>query len=359
MSLPSQTETHDSSGPSNRTSMNGVLQDISSRESIQSHEGSISNFSVHSTTDAIHKDLFDLSGQGGTFLPHYFSDSSSGQDPSISDYKSLHSFEKPTFGFRNQSLSTISTIREPESNRSSTATSTPSLLSLEDEAESTEISVPSAPQSSRAIAGLIAAMEISTNNTPPVTPIGTTSRSSQGMVTLEPTPSAAEVHTATRVRALRSFGPAKVNELAFEKGDIIKVVNRGYKDWWGQLGGRTGIFQVNYVVRLRTNLYLWLCQCLHSGGIQEPLPEPTHAELAAEALQEAAVFSQTAHVDRLFTMLSTLDPARDNLVDNEEIQELHRSYMFFRPKIVKLIDEYSQKLGMLSCPYVNMRFLRN
>jgi hypothetical protein len=196
---------------------------------------------------------------------NYFSDSSSGQDPSISDYKYLHSFEKPTFGFRNQSLSTISTIREPESNRSSTATSTPSLLSLEDEAESTEFSVGSAPQSSRAIAGLIAAMEISTNDTPSVTPVNLfprkadymgTTRSSQGMVTLGQTPSTAEVHAATRVRALRSFEPTESNELAFEKGDIIKVVNQGYKDWWGQLGGRTGIFPVNYVVRLRTNLYL-------------------------------------------------------------------------------------------------------
>ena len=98
---------------------------------------------------------------------------------------------------------------------------------------------------------------------------------------------------------------------------------------------------------------------LYSGGIQEPLPEPTLAELAAEALQEAAVFSQMANVDRLLTMLSTLDPAKDNLVDNGEIQELHRSYMSFRPKIIKLIDEYNQKLGILSSPYVNMLSLRN
>ena len=100
-------------------------------------------------------------------------------------------------------------------------------------------------------------------------------------------------------------------------------------------------------------------QCSYSGGIQEPFPEPTLAELAAEALQEAAVFSQMANVDRLLTMLSTLDPAKDNLVDNEEIQELHRSYMSFRPKIIKLIDEYNQKLGILSSPYVNMLSLRN
>lgn len=60
-----------------------------------------------------------------------------------------------------------------------------------------------------------------------------------------------EVYGVTRVRALHTFEPTEPNELAFDKGDIIKVVNREYKDWWrGQLRGRTGIFPVNYVVRL-------------------------------------------------------------------------------------------------------------
>ncbi|KAI0831861.1 hypothetical protein BC628DRAFT_1350247 [Trametes gibbosa] len=127
----------------------------------------------------------------------------------------------------------------------------------------------------------------------------------------------------TRVRALHTFEPTEPGELAFEKGEIIKVVDRNYKDWWrGQLKGRTGIFPVNYV---------------------EPLPEPTAAEIAREAEQEAAVFSQAANVDKLLTMLRTMDPARDNLADNEEIQELYRSCMSLRPKIVKLIDKYSQK----------------
>lgn len=54
----------------------------------------------------------------------------------------------------------------------------------------------------------------------------------------------------TRVRALHTFEPTEPGELAFDKGDVIKVVDRGYKDWWrGQLKGRTGIFPVNYVVR--------------------------------------------------------------------------------------------------------------
>lgn len=63
---------------------------------------------------------------------------------------------------------------------------------------------------------------------------------------LAPAPS---LETTSRVRALHSFEPADSGELAFEKGDIIKVVDRTHKDWWrGQLKGRTGIFPVNYVV---------------------------------------------------------------------------------------------------------------
>ncbi|EGN95065.1 hypothetical protein SERLA73DRAFT_162655 [Serpula lacrymans var. lacrymans S7.3] len=135
--------------------------------------------------------------------------------------------------------------------------------------------------------------------------------------------SASSIPIITRVRAMHTFEPTEPGELAFEKGDVIKVVDRGYKDWWrGQLKGRTGIFPVNYV---------------------EHLPEPTAVELAKEAEQEAAVFAQTANIDRLLTLLRSLDPAKDNLADNEEIQELYRSSMSLRPKIVKLIDKYSQK----------------
>ncbi|KIK20819.1 hypothetical protein PISMIDRAFT_682021 [Pisolithus microcarpus 441] len=90
----------------------------------------------------------------------------------------------------------------------------------------------------------------------------------------------------------------------------------------GYLRGRTGIFPVNYV---------------------EPLPEPSAAELAREAEQEAAIFAQAANVDRLLTLLRDLDSSGERLADNEEIQELYRSCMTLRPKIVKLIDKYSQK----------------
>ncbi|KAH9839976.1 uncharacterized protein C8Q71DRAFT_703083 [Rhodofomes roseus] len=151
-----------------------------------------------------------------------------------------------------------------------------------------------------------------------------TTVSSSTMSSAPPSASGQEnISVVTRVRALHTFEPTEAGELAFEKGDIIKVVDRGYKDWWrGQLKGRTGIFPVNYV---------------------EPLPEPTAVELAREAEQEATVFAQAANVDRLLTLLRGMDPAKDNLADNEEIQELYRNCMTLRPRIVKLIDKYSQK----------------
>ncbi|KAM6496502.1 hypothetical protein JOM56_006975 [Amanita muscaria] len=140
----------------------------------------------------------------------------------------------------------------------------------------------------------------------------------------------------TRVRALHTFEPTEPGELPFEKGDIIRVVDRGYKDWWrGQLKGRTGIFPVNYV---------------------EPMPEPTAADMARETEQEAAVFSQAVNVEKLLSMLRNFDPQADNLADNEEIQELYRSCMALRPKIVKLIDKYSQKRADLVS--MNETFIR-
>ena len=97
------------------------------------------------------------------------------------------------------------------------------------------------------------------------------------------------------------------------------------------------------------------------------MPEPTASELAKEAEREAAVFAQAVNVEKLLNMLRAMDPAKDNLADNEEIQvgfhnmtifnqlmimfiqqELYRSSMALRPKIVKLIDKYSQKRGLLS-----------
>ncbi|KLO19130.1 hypothetical protein SCHPADRAFT_899227 [Schizopora paradoxa] len=135
--------------------------------------------------------------------------------------------------------------------------------------------------------------------------------------------SSLSLKTASRVRALYPFEGSEKGELSFQKGDIIKVVDQNYTEWWrGQLKGRTGIFPVNYV---------------------ELLPDPTSEDIAKEAEQEAVVFAQAANVDKLLSMLRGMDPAKDNLADNEEIQELYNISMSLRPRVVKLIDKYSQK----------------
>jgi signal transducing adaptor molecule len=79
-----------------------------------------------------------------------------------------------------------------------------------------------------------------------------------------PTPSATEAYTVTHVRALHSFGPTEPNELAFEKGDIVKVVNREYGE--GRLGAAQEFFRsiLSYVM---TNLQPYLQHTYAFGGV--------------------------------------------------------------------------------------------
>jgi hypothetical protein len=143
MSFFSRKVTYSSYAPSGRTSINGVLHHRSSKAtSIQSHQESISNSSIHTVTAAIHR---DHSGRGS--LPSVSNDPS--ESSSISDHKSFQHLQKTTFDLQNQSLSTLSTTREPESNGGFTTISTQrqefrslSLSSLEDE---NETSPPSSP----------------------------------------------------------------------------------------------------------------------------------------------------------------------------------------------------------------------
>jgi signal transducing adaptor molecule len=50
------------------------------------------------------------------------------------------------------------------------------------------------------------------------------------------------------------------------------------------------------------------------------MPEHLATELAKEAEQEAAVFSQATNVERFIYMLRAFDPTKGNLADDEEIQ---------------------------------------
>ncbi|EPQ28488.1 uncharacterized protein PFL1_03791 [Pseudozyma flocculosa PF-1] len=141
---------------------------------------------------------------------------------------------------------------------------------------------------------------------------------------------------ASRVRALYDFSPTEPGELAFSKGDVIRVLDSVYEHWWrGEVRGEAGIFPVNYV---------------------EVLPDPTPDEMRREAEMEARIFSQAANIDLLLSKLRGLDPARDNLTEDEELQELYQTSLAMRPKIVKLIDRYSTKITELKA--MNDKFVR-
>ncbi|KAH8729427.1 hypothetical protein BGZ61DRAFT_529633 [Ilyonectria robusta] len=135
-------------------------------------------------------------------------------------------------------------------------------------------------------------------------------------------PAGTTAATVSRVRALFDFAPSEPGELEFKKGDVIAVLESVYKDWWrGSLRGKTGIFPLNYV---------------------EKLTDPTPDELQREAQMEAEVFAEIKNVEKLLTLLSTTNTAPKD-EDNEEISKLYHQTLAIRPKLIKLIEKYSQK----------------
>ncbi|KAI2633053.1 hypothetical protein GGS26DRAFT_555128 [Hypomontagnella submonticulosa] len=172
-------------------------------------------------------------------------------------------------------------------------------LSLQDEERKKSVSSPPGPSSGAGPSATTAQME-----PVPSHPTGTTAA------------------TVSRVRALFDFVPSEPGELEFKKGDIIAVLESVYKDWWrGSLKGRTGIFPLNYV---------------------EKLADPTPDELQREAQMEAEVFAEIKNVEKLLTLLSTSN-ASPREEDNEEISKLYHQTLAIRPKLIKLIEKYSQK----------------
>jgi len=54
-----------------------------------------------------------------------------------------------------------------------------------------------------------------------------------------------------QVVALYKYQKQNQDELSFEKGCVINVINKLDSDWWtGELNGQTGLFPSNYVAPL-------------------------------------------------------------------------------------------------------------
>lgn len=182
-------------------------------------------------------------------------------------------------------------------------------LSLQDE-ERKKQPVTAGPSGSAGASQESAAATTATNNAAAAAPI-------------QPMPSGTTAATVSRVRALYDFVPSEPGELEFKRGDVIAVLESVYKDWWrGSLKGKTGIFPLNYV---------------------EKLTDPTPEELQREAQMEAEVFAEIKNVEKLLTLLSTNAAPREE--DSEEISKLYHQTLAIRPKLIKLIEKYSQKKG--------------
>lgn len=73
----------------------------------------------------------------------------------------------------------------------------------------------------------------------------------QATASAPPALSASPAQGPSRVKALYDFEPQEEGELAFRKGDVIRVINSAYEGWWkGELDGRIGIFPLTYIVSL-------------------------------------------------------------------------------------------------------------
>ncbi|KAL7799195.1 hypothetical protein V8C37DRAFT_366950 [Trichoderma ceciliae] len=161
-----------------------------------------------------------------------------------------------------------------------------------------------------------------TTQTAPTSQTGPNGQQQQCVPASTAVPSGTTAATVSRVRALFDFVPSEPGELEFKKGDVIAVLESVYKDWWrGSLKGKTGIFPLNYV---------------------EKLTDPTPEEMQREAQMEAEVFAEIKNVEKLLTLLSASNTGpREE--DNEEISKLYHQTLAIRPKLIKLIEKYSQK----------------
>ncbi|CCH59376.1 hypothetical protein TBLA_0B05470 [Henningerozyma blattae CBS 6284] len=138
-----------------------------------------------------------------------------------------------------------------------------------------------------------------------------------------------------RVRAMYDLTASEPGELSFKKGDIIKVIEQVYRDWWrGSLRGTVGIFPLNYV---------------------NPIAEPTELELRQELQKEAGILSQKDNVDQLYNDLqnaasnnSNNNMSADQILQNPQINNLYGTVTPLRPQITKLIAKYSNQKNDLN-----------
>lgn len=136
-----------------------------------------------------------------------------------------------------------------------------------------------------------------------------------------------------KVRAMYDLNTSEKDELSFNKGDIIIVLEQVYRDWWrGSLRGNIGIFPLNYVT---------------------PIMEPTEEELQMEKQKEDIVFQQYNKVNRLHSTLKSSSQTMNgrDITQDEEVTNMYGSVTPLRPEITKMIGKYAREKDDITSIY--------
>ncbi|KAJ1567704.1 Saccharopine dehydrogenase, partial [Cladochytrium tenue] len=118
-----------------------------------------------------------------------------------------------------------------------------------------------------------------------------------------------------RVRALYDFAGMDEGELRLQRGDIVDVYDdTTFKDWWkGEIHGKVGIFPSNYVEKLSD------VESSAPLGSTEPASDPA--------------LSDASRVDEFISVLTRIDPRKENFSENGHVQELYHSLLQMRPRL--------------------------
>ncbi|KAH3681975.1 hypothetical protein WICPIJ_007046 [Wickerhamomyces pijperi] len=172
-----------------------------------------------------------------------------------------------------------------------------------------------------------AATATATNTAPAPPPSRTTPSEQPQQQQQSPAP-----RTFSRVRALYDSTSNDPEDLQFQKGDIITILDREYSDWCkGSLRGVIGLFPFNYVT---------------------PLYDPTAEELAEETKRETEVLSKSKDIETLLSILTQASNNESNTkyqaLDDDRFKKLYQSVIGVKPELAVLIDKYSQRQSDLT-----------
>ncbi|KAJ3041959.1 ESCRT-0 subunit protein hse1 [Rhizophlyctis rosea] len=139
-----------------------------------------------------------------------------------------------------------------------------------------------------------------------------------------------------QVRALYDFPGTEEGELRLTRNEVIDVYDATtFQDWWkGEVRGQVGIFPSNYVEKIESSA--------GAGGAKKA-GETSAGRVPIGGNMEAQVLADGARIGEFLALLAQIDPKRDNLSENEKLQEAYHAILLLRPKLVKLVEQYKFK----------------